>query len=86
MLKCGADYENSPLNDGAGLARDIEVGYQAMWRKHCGEKYLKNLINDKANKQDKIMTQISAKKELSTEVIEAHEKSLLLARQPAENT
>jgi protein O-GlcNAc transferase len=35
--KMRADYENSPLNDGAGLARDMEVGYQAMWRKHCGE-------------------------------------------------
>lgn len=29
------DYKNSALNDGAGLAREMEAAYQAMWHKHC---------------------------------------------------
>jgi protein O-GlcNAc transferase len=29
------DYNSSPLNDGAGLARDMETAYAEMWQTHC---------------------------------------------------
>jgi predicted O-linked N-acetylglucosamine transferase (SPINDLY family) len=31
------DYKNSALNDGAGLAREMEIAYQSMWQKHCNK-------------------------------------------------
>ena len=36
------DYLNSALNDGAGLAREMEAAYQAMWQKYC-ENFLPSL-------------------------------------------
>lgn len=38
------DYLNSALNDGAGLVREMELAYLAMWQKHC-EKFPSKFTN-----------------------------------------